>query len=368
MRKSWTVVALLALVGGAAAQEEKKSGGEQKVAFEKKAFPFEGEVTVERLNVRLFPKADQASIIAAVLTAGDKVSVVGEKEDYYQVLPTRGCTAWIFGRNVKRDGATGVVSSAEAPVRMDSRLGAEVLCSLKEGDSVKVVSEHMGWLKIEAPAAVKYFVGKKYIRVGRELDAAVAPGGARPAAGGDAEARARIREAEAILSEQQRKIDARQLDGVDFAGVVSAFEAAAAMAKSEIVKSEAQRGLRKYESLHAVWEKIREEIRIRDEERAKIILKEKASEPERTHAAYGYIDTTGSSLYMRPGTHKLVVGGKIVCFLKAKDGDDKMIGTFNDFFGKYVAVDGVVVKNPAGWDGYSVIVVSEVVAIDQPQQ
>src|SRR5262245_43948873 len=109
--KQWIAGALMAVVSAGAFAQDAKRGPEEKVVFEKRAFPFEGEVSVERLNVRMVPKADQTSVIVSILGLGEKVTVVGEREDFYQILPVKGCTAWIFGKNVKRDGPTGTVTA-----------------------------------------------------------------------------------------------------------------------------------------------------------------------------------------------------------------------------------------------------------------
>ncbi|MBV8882093.1 MAG: hypothetical protein JO332_19205, partial [Planctomycetaceae bacterium] len=174
MKKSVLVVMALAALGAAAAAQDVKAG-QEKTSFEKRSFPFEGDVTVERLNVRMFPKGDANSIITSVLGLGDKVTVVAEKDEYYQILPPKGSTVYVTAKNIKRDGEKGVALQNEVPVRLDSRVNADVLCTLKENDSVKVLGEHMGWLKIEAPAAVKYFVGKKYVHLGEAMTALPAP-------------------------------------------------------------------------------------------------------------------------------------------------------------------------------------------------
>ncbi|HXG61662.1 MAG TPA: SH3 domain-containing protein [Planctomycetota bacterium] len=373
--KRWWLGAVLAAVSASASAQEKS--GEQKVAFEKRAFPFEAEVSAERLNVRLFPKADQTSVIVSVLSLGEKVTVVGEREDFFQILPVRGCTAWIFGRNVQREGDKGVVTADDVPVRMDSRVNADVLCTLKQGDAVKILSEHMGWYKIEAPASVKYYVGKKYVRPGKELPAPVAAAvadeaaprkGPQPrAAGGDAEAREKLAQADQLLEEQRRLVDAQKLDDVDFGGVVAAYEGALAAAQTPALRAEAERGLKRYKELHLIWmthraRKAEEELRLA-REREKLAQKPEEP-PARTFALSGYVDTCGL-LWKRPGSHKLVMGGKIVGFLRVKDGDDKMIARLNDLYQKYVGVNGVVIKNPEGWDGYSVVVVDEIVPLTQ---
>ena len=47
----------------------------------------------------------------------------------------------------------------------------------------------------------------------------------------------------------------------------------------------------------------------------------------------GYIDTTGV-LFKRPGTHKLIMGGRIVCFLRVKDGDEKIAPSYRSTNGR----------------------------------
>jgi hypothetical protein len=278
---------------------------------------------------------------------------------------------------VQREGDKGVVTADDVPVRMDSRVNADVLCTLKQGDAVKILSEHMGWYKIEAPASVKYYVGKKYVRPGKELPAPVAAAvadeaaprkGPQPrAAGGDAEAREKLAQADQLLEEQRRLVDAQKLDDVDFGGVVAAYEGALAAAQTPALRAEAERGLKRYKELHLIWmthraRKAEEELRLA-REREKLAQKPEEP-PARTFALSGYVDTCGL-LWKRPGSHKLVMGGKIVGFLRVKDGDDKMIARLNDLYQKYVGVNGVVIKNPEGWDGYSVVVVDEIVPLTQ---
>ncbi len=370
MRK-WMLCGILAgLAGSAFAQEDKGAfdkargwAGEQKVSFERPAFPFEGEVSVERLNVRMMTKADAPGVIASVIGLGEKVSVVGEKADFYEILPTRGCTAWIFARNVNRDGASGVVASPEAAVRSDSRVNADVLCSLKEGDKVNILSENLGWYKIEAPAAVKYYVAKKYIRPGRALEAA---GPERKGVGNDEAAKprtagARLPAVEAMLDEQRKLIDAGRITEVDFSGVVNACEHAMAAADDPAVKAEAERLYARYRELHLVWTTLKAQ-KAEDDRRRREVMAPKAPE-KKEWVMTGYIDTTGSTLFKRPGTHKLVMGGKIVCFLRVKDGDETMINRLNDLYERYVGVNGVLVKDPEGWPGYSVVVVEEIVPL-----
>jgi hypothetical protein len=368
---SLAVMALAAMCAGAVAQDVK--GGEEKVAFEKKSYPYEGEVTVERLNVRMFPKNDQTSIITSVLGLGEKVTVVAEKDEYYQILPPKNSIVWVTGKNIKRDGEKGVASTNEVPVRLDSRINADVLCTLKEGDAVKVVGEHMGWLKIEAPAAVKYYVGKKYVHTSKEIaavpvadekKAAPAKKAEAPAfSGSDAEARRLIAEAQAELEKQSRLVEERKFEQVDLSGVVASYEAAKGKAQTDAVRSEAERGLGRSKELSTIINSAKAAVAAQvarsEAERDELEKKRKGEKPT---LFQGYIDTTGL-LFKRPGTHKLVANGRILCFLRIKEGDEKMMGLLNNNFQKFVGVNGTVINNPEGWDGYKVVVVDEILPL-----
>jgi len=367
------VVGLAVMSAGVYAQDVK--GGEEKVAFEKKSYPYEGEVTVERLNVRMFPKNDQTSIITSVLGLGEKVTVLAEKDEYYQILPPKNSTVWVTAKNIKRDGDKGVATANEIPVRLDSRVNADVLCTLKEGDAVKVTGEHMGWLKIEAPAAVKYFVGKKYVHTSKEIAAVpvadekkapVAKKGDAPVLGAsDIEARQLIKNAQAELDRQMQLVEQKKFDQVDFGTIVADYEAAKEKAQTDGVRAEAERGLSRFRELNTIMTSAKVALAAQEAKRlADLKAAEDAKKGEKPTQFQGYIDTTGI-LFKRPGTHKLVMGGRIACFLRIKDGDEKMMGMFNNNFQKFVGVNGTVIKNPEGWDGYSVVVVEEIVPLQK---
>lgn len=360
--KQWRILMALAVLSGAAAAQE---AGETRVAYDKVSFPFEGEVTVTRLNVRLFPGTGADSIIAAVASSGDKLTVVAEKDGYYQVSAPRGATAWIFARSVQRSGETGTVSAQDVPVRLDSRVTARSLCELKQGTPVRIVGQHMGWYKIEAPKDVKYFVAKKYVRTLRALATptpfeavADADGAGKPAAGSDF--RGKLDAAGALLDAQKALVESLRLDEVNFTGFVAALEEAKAAAATDAERSEADRMLDYYKDVHLAWEKIRREIlEAKVAEQQKLLELQKREPAPKTWTMTGYVDTTGL-LWKRPGTHKLVMGGKIVCFLRVREGDKDMVSTLNGKFRRYVGVNGTLVKDPEGWEGYSVVVVDEI--------
>jgi uncharacterized protein YgiM (DUF1202 family) len=373
MKKWLLAVVGLAVVSAGAVAQDAKAGPEAKVAFEKKIYPYEGEVTVERLNVRMFPKNDATSIITSVLGLGDKVTVVAEKDEYFQILPPRNSTVWVAAKNIKRDADKGTAMVADVPVRLDSRINADVLCSLKEGEAVKVVGEHMGWLKIEAPASVKYYVGKKYVHTREIGTAPEAPADEKKAAaakapaadGSDAEARQLLANANAELKRQDALITEKKFDQIDFSAALADYQAAKAKAQTDAMRAEIEKSLERCLAVNRVWEAAKIADKSQQEQNQKLLAEKLKNTPEKPAALFtGYIDTTGI-LFKRPGTHKLVMNGRILCFLRIKDGDEKMLGRFNSNFQKLVGVNGTVITNPEGWDGYKVVVVDELIKMEK---
>lgn len=374
--KKWLLAAISLAVMSSGAWAQDAKSGQEKTSFEKRAFPFEGDVTVERLNVRMFPKSDQTSIITSVLGLGDKVTVVAEKDEYYQILPPKGSLVFVTAKNIKRDGEKGTATTADVPVRLDSRVNADVLCTLKEGETVKVSGEHMGWLKIEAPAAVKYYVGKKYVHLGSGEAMTLAPAmpkdngskKAVPAArgGSDAEAKELIDNAKRELDRQDKLIAARQVDQIDFTEVVRNYEAARSKSQTDAVRAEADRGLERYRDISRTWETVKIQIEERKKaDKAKLdAVAERANAEKPVSQFQGYLDTTGI-LFKRPGTHKLVMGGRIICFIRVKEGDEKMLMRLNDCYQRFIGINGTVITNPEGWDGYKVVVLDELIKLDK---
>ena len=79
-----------------------------------------------------------------MLSLGEKVTVVSENGDYYQILPPKGSTAWVVSRNVKREGEAGTVLGSDVPVRLDSRVNADQVATLA-GHAVLTVGTEPGF-------------------------------------------------------------------------------------------------------------------------------------------------------------------------------------------------------------------------------
>lgn len=334
------------------------------------AFPFEGEVTVENLNVRLAPKTDPGTIIASVLRQGDKVVVTGEVDDYYIVRPPRGASVWIYGRHVQRESdGSGRVMVNDAALRLDSRVTADKVGALQEGARVTILREHLGWYQIAAPDTVRYYAAKRYIRhigpAAGEPVRSAATAAPQPKKV-DAEAKALIRQAEKLIEAQNELIAQSRINEVDFGPVIEAYESAAAAAKTEEVKREAEWGAKNYRNFSNLLVAVRGNLEAAEKliESHKQMLARKWETPAPQWDATGYVDTVGL-IYKRPGSHKLKMADRVVCFLKTKEDDEAMRQTLNRFYGKYVGVKGKVSKDPDGWPGSTVIEVESIEEIVQ---
>lgn len=361
------VLLALFLMSGVAVAQEKGQAGEEKVSFTKITYPFEGEVTADRLFVRRMPTAEDHRVIATIVKRGAKVTVVGLNDQFYEILPVAGCVGYIFAKNVKVVDNTGTVMASKIPVRMDSRTNAEKLCLVDEGTKLKVLSHHMGWLRVQLPPTVKFYVGKKYIKFLNVMDASLVPGMEKKAPlekSGDAKALLKIEQAEGLVKLLNQKIEAGNMESIDFAPVVTLFEEALALGTSEEVKADAEAGLKNYRNLQTVWSTYRAQkadITKQTEELRRQLAEKNRKPAKKTYAFTGYVATTSFSMANRPGRFRLIMSDKTVCFLKAKDA--KLLQAIGNNYKTYVGVNGTIIKDPEGWKGYSLVIVDEILPI-----
>ena len=361
------VILALFLMSGVAVAQEKGQAGEEKVSFTKITYPFEGEVTADRLFVRRMPTAEDHRVIATTVKRGAKVTVVGLTDQFYEILPVTGCVGYIFAKNVKVVDKTGTVMSSNIPIRMDSRMNAEKLCLVKEGTTLKVLSHHMGWLRVQLPPTVKYYVGKKYIKFMKVLDPALIPGMAKKAPlekSGDAKALLKMNEADGLVKLINQKIEAGKLNEIDFAPIVTLFEEALVLGTSEEIKADAEAGLKNFQNLQTVWSTYRAQkmdLELKSEKLRQQLADQNREPAKKTFAFTGYVGTTSFSMVNRPGRFRLIMSDKTICFLKAKDA--RMLQTIGNNYKTYVGVNGTIVKDPKGWEGYSLVIVDEILPI-----
>lgn len=366
-RKLLAAVTLLALFSAAlTAQDVAKTASSKSGEF-----PFTGEVATDQLNVRILPGTAPDAIIVAILKQGDMVTVCGEKDGFYAINPPKGAWTWIWGKNLQVNGATGVVVTNDAPVRIDARSNAKQVGTLAEGTKVHIIKEHLGWYKIEAPDSVKFWVAKKYIKskgaaaeVGKpkvsEFETARVPDVKQPAA--DDPGMVKYREAEELFERYDTMVKQKQIDDVDFFKVAEMFEEAASVSNDPGLK---QRAFDKAKACKSTAQSIAliraMQAKLDDLNRGVGKIPTPPVKGDEFQFK-GTIDVAGA--YFRSlGRHKLLKDNKVVAFLKVKEGDAKMMEKLNSLYQKRVGVLGSVHKDPEGWEGYTVIIVEKVVEL-----
>jgi uncharacterized protein YgiM (DUF1202 family) len=340
-----------------------------KTTFSKVSFPFLGEVNVERLNVRALPNSTNKSTIITILSMGDHVVVVGKRGGFYRIIPPKGAWVWVHRKYLKvgKDGAT---ITKKAPLMIDSRFNAKRLGYIKPGNQVKILKDHLGWYKIKAPAHLRFWVAKRYISFIKQLKPSEVPGfESTEFAKKDILAREKMAQAEQLIKEQNKLIMRKEFAKIDLLKIATLYEEASKLACDPDLKRYASDNARLYKKMHGIVVAIKgplvsleEQVRKLDEiiEKSRIV-----SRLRKTFTFTGYIDTTGALLRNRPGTHKLMKDGKIVCFLKTSN--PRIINKLNDNYQKFVGVRGSIIRDPEGWTGYCVVIVEDVVPISSDE-
>lgn len=121
--------------------------------------PFTGKITRNKVRVRLQPSLD--ALILTELNRDTLLSIVGEVEEFYAVLPLRDTKAYIF-RTLVLDG---VVEGNRVNVRLEPALEAPVIAQLNQGDRIEgnISALNSKWFEIAPPATTRFYVCKEYV-------------------------------------------------------------------------------------------------------------------------------------------------------------------------------------------------------------
>ncbi|MBP9841121.1 MAG: hypothetical protein KBC64_01695 [Simkaniaceae bacterium] len=111
--------------------------------------------------VRMRASADVESPIIRELNKDELVVVVGEKNDFYAVMPQEDVKAYVFRSFVIEN----VVEGDRVNVRLAPDKDAPVIAHLSTGDHVngKVSPEHNKWLEITPPNNTRFFIAKEFV-------------------------------------------------------------------------------------------------------------------------------------------------------------------------------------------------------------
>lgn len=136
-------------------QELPKKPPEAKKSIE----PFTGKITRNKVRMRLQPSLEAP--ILSELSRDDLLSVVGENEEFYAILPPKETKAYVYRTYV----LDNVVEGNRVNVRLEPALEAPVIGQLNNGDRIEgnVSPLNSKWLEIAPPSSTRFYVCKEYV-------------------------------------------------------------------------------------------------------------------------------------------------------------------------------------------------------------
>ncbi len=182
-RRIMTIAGLLGMGGWCWAQpaEPAAEPASPAVAF----VPYVGEVTGDSVYVRSGPSTNYYTV--GKVNAGQRVTVLDEKESWVGIAPPAGCFSLIDVRYVDRDRdpTVGIVNGE----RVNVRAGADgvrdpyaVQMQLERGAHVRILGDFPnGFLRIEPPQGAKLWVFGQYVQRVEGADVPVASTADTPA-------------------------------------------------------------------------------------------------------------------------------------------------------------------------------------------
>ncbi len=297
-------------------------------------FPYEAEVSASRLNVRSGPGQNHTQMF--VLEKGDRVQVLGREGEWIRVRPPQGCRVWISADVVEEIDGGERVRVVKGNANLRARAGAEgvdVVGQVQPGVVLSVGAKGEGWYQVEAPGEVSVWLHGRYVSHPSDgnrfaevqaLEERMSAEVSRPAAEQQVEPileSARALRAEIRDPELQARLDRLLSTGQQRRDVLGEIETARADIEA-----------RYQEEL----ERIREAYRSRMDQ----VLQQDRERRRRAFLVRGWVQGWGHTL-TRPGTHRLVQGGKVLAHLMSSTID------LNDYYGAYVGVvKGVVTRHP----------------------
>jgi hypothetical protein len=134
----------------------------------------QGEVTGNDVYVRSGDSLNHYPVCK--VRAGDRVDIVGERGDWYEILPPEGTFSLVSGDFVDtEDGKSGVVNGENVRVRAGSSLNDNkyaVQTLLSKGAEVTILERNPdGFLRIKPPPGATLWINRAYVERGSERSA-----------------------------------------------------------------------------------------------------------------------------------------------------------------------------------------------------
>ncbi len=120
------------------------------------------QVTASKLNVRSGPSTSYTVIHA--LWQGNKVTVIGESGNWYQIRLSDGRTGWVSKDYlIPFSEKTGTVTATSLNVRSGPSTSNSIITAISNGTRVTILSESNGWYNVRLPDGRTGWASGQYI-------------------------------------------------------------------------------------------------------------------------------------------------------------------------------------------------------------
>lgn len=329
-------------------------------------FPKVVEVSCERLNVRAGIGENYRILTTA--QRGDRFVALEERLGWLKVEPTDKIVCWVSKKYVERraDGL-GVAKGDRIQLRPTADQNHPPMGQLNKGDTIEILEEQGGWFKVRPPRGAECWAKKEYLKFVANYDdeyrkKAEKEAERQRAEGERIQALARkFADAEAQAQEVARQPVSIQ----DYSPVIAMYREVAEATPDEMLKRRCEARIQELSTRHEIAVLLREQRAAREqalEELHRQRLEQIREDAERAaagpppFAAEGWVDTVGKFIG-RPGTHKLIRGGQVICYLTSGTID------LDRYYRRLVGVRGKTSIHPES--GEKVIEVEEVEVLGQ---
>ncbi|MFA4985228.1 MAG: SH3 domain-containing protein [Candidatus Brocadiia bacterium] len=335
------------------------------------SYPCAGEVTGDKVNIRCGASKKFQSL--KLLEKATKVTVLGEEGDYYLIKCPADVPVWISAKYITISGEFGVVNGNNVNLRSKPVTG-DVVGSVSEPLKIRVIEKKDDWVKVEAPPTVKVYIVKEFVKLVPEAQPSKSPSpspSASPTPAQPKPSEIAAADFDAANKAFKEELSKDKLDA-DFMKVLKMYQGVladpyAASFYDECRKQvancefwiEYQRALREFKGKNDELQKKIEELQKELERKLKELADEKAKNhknEEEVFQATGWIASIGMVIN-RPATHRLMQGDKVLYLLKS----DTI--KLDDYWGKFVGINGDVLPRPEGWEA-EIIIVKQIKILD----
>jgi len=171
-----TVASVLFVAAAPASQDP---GGAPNNASREVAASWKGQITASDVYVRSGDSTNHYTVCK--LDAGNHVTVVGERGDWYEIAPPAGAFSLVSGEYVDTtDGQTGIINGDNVRVRAGSLLNDNkytVQAMLPKGTAVNIIGRNPdGFFRIEPPPGATLWISRAYVQpIGTGASASAPP-------------------------------------------------------------------------------------------------------------------------------------------------------------------------------------------------